>query len=115
VCVTRVCKSTETSVGSVDLNQLNTHFSTPPVVLDIVSKSMSLSYLSNLSLPDCPSFIFHPVTVGDVKRSILSISTKAVGTDNFSLDMLLPILDDIVPIITHIMNYSLSNNVFPTE
>ncbi|KAJ2945895.1 hypothetical protein O0L34_g4803 [Tuta absoluta] len=109
-----VGKTTNTAIGIVDLNSLNKHFSTAPVTLDDATKFTPLSYLSHLAPPDCSPFNFQSVADEDVKKSILSISTKAVGEDNISLNMLTPVLSDIVPVITHIINFSLMVNVFPT-
>lgn len=51
----------------------------------------------------------------DVKKYILSNTTKAVGSDDLSRDMLVLVLDLILPIITHIINYSLANKIFPAN
>ncbi|CAH2091775.1 unnamed protein product [Euphydryas editha] len=109
-----VGKDTETCQSSVDLNALNLHFTTPPITLDSNIKSATLSFLSNLATPDLNPFVFKSVSVDSIKKCIRSISTKAIGSDNLSIDMVLPILEDIAPVITHIVNFSLSRNVFPS-
>ncbi|XP_047543230.1 uncharacterized protein LOC125075562 [Vanessa atalanta] len=109
-----VGKTTDSFQTTVDLNELNQHFSTPPITLDPDTKSATLSYLSNLVPPELPPFTFEPVSEETVKRNVRSISTKAIGSDNLSLDMILPVLEDIAPVITHIINFSLSCNIFPT-
>jgi Reverse transcriptase (RNA-dependent DNA polymerase) len=99
--------------STVDLNNLNRHFSSPPISLDPTTKSDSLSYLSKLTPPDSSPFSFSPVSVETVRKSILSISTKAIGSDGITLNMTLLVLEDILPVFTHIINFSLSSSVFP--
>lgn len=98
--------------SDVNLNALNLHFSTSSN-FDVTVKSNTMNSLSNLPTPDFSPFIFNHLTACGVKKSILSITSNAVGADNLSRNMILPILDEILPVITHIMNYSLSNGTFP--
>lgn len=102
------------SAPEINLNAINEHFSKSPVTLDDNVKSSTLNYLSSLSLPNCSSFSFRPAAEGDIKRAILSISTKAVGDDGLHLQMLLPILNVLVPVILHLVNYSLFTSSFPS-
>ncbi|XP_026330096.1 uncharacterized protein LOC113237729 [Hyposmocoma kahamanoa] len=110
-----VGESMDVCQSNVDLNALNSHFSTPPVILNHLTKSSTLSSLSNLVPPVCPPFTFNMVSEETVMKCVRSISTKAIGSDNLSLDMILPVLEDIAPVVTHIINYSLSRNVFPAQ
>ncbi len=96
-----------------DLNVLNTHFSKTPITLDLSTKSATLNSLSSLPRPTCNSFCFHPVTEEDIRKSIKSISSKAAGEDGLQLQMLLLILNMIVPTVTHIINHSMNKNTFP--
>lgn len=105
--------STAPNVCSVDLNDLNAHFSCPPVVLDNVSKASTIANLAAKPLPLCPVFNFDPVNESDVKKHVLSISSAAIGSDGVCSRMILPILSELLPILTHIFNFSLSSSSFP--
>ncbi|CAH2105832.1 unnamed protein product [Euphydryas editha] len=109
-----VGKPTEPCQSSVDLNALNHHFITPPITLDSHVKTSTLSILNTQVPPDLSQFSFQSVSIEDVKKCVRSISTKAIGSDNLSLEMILPVLEIIAPVITHIVNFSLSCNVFPS-
>lgn len=54
-----------------------------------------------------------------LKTKSRSVSTpsplKAIGSDDLSLEMILPVLKDTTPVVTHIINISLSRNVFPSQ
>ncbi|KAJ8733365.1 hypothetical protein PYW08_001663 [Mythimna loreyi] len=106
--------SSKSSSEKMDLNALNAHFSKSPVILDDHVKSSTLKDLSNLPLPTNNSFSFHPIAEQDIKKCIQSISSKAVGDDGLQLQMFLPIMSEIVPIIAHIVNFSLFTNSFPS-
>lgn len=41
------------------------------------------------------------------------MSSDAVGCDNVSRKMLVPILDVILPVLTHILNVSIDSGIFP--
>lgn len=92
---------------------MNAHFSTPPVTLSNSKKFVTLQELATRTLPLCDSFYLREIAGADVKKYILSITTKAIGSDDLSRDMLVLVLDLILPIITHIINYSLANKIFP--
>ncbi|XP_026326848.1 uncharacterized protein LOC113235384 [Hyposmocoma kahamanoa] len=98
---------------NVDLNALNDYFASSPVCLDSVIKSRTLSVLANAPCLASASFDFGKVTTADVLKILKSVTTKAVGNDGLSLDMITPIQDLVAPILTHILNFSLSSGVFP--
>lgn len=103
------------SSGSINLNDFNTHFSTPPTTLHNSTKSFTLNKLAYVNLPKCLPFSFEHITEEEVKKSILAISSKAAGHDDLRRDMLVLILDFIWPIITHILNFSPTTKVLPTS
>ncbi|RVE45163.1 hypothetical protein evm_010186 [Chilo suppressalis] len=98
-------------VNNLDINQLNSYFSSF-LPLDGRRKAETLQRLSNLPTPDS-SFFLHQFTDCDVKRTIKTINSSAVGSDSISRKMILPILDILAPIITHILNTSILTGVFP--
>ncbi|KAG7295249.1 hypothetical protein JYU34_022246 [Plutella xylostella] len=82
--------------------------------MDSDTKQRTLNHLSSMPTPDFTPFNFSQVTACDVKKSILSITSNAVGSDSVSRKMILPIIDIILPVITHILNSSISSNTFPS-
>ncbi|CAK1598296.1 unnamed protein product [Parnassius mnemosyne] len=95
-----------------DIELLNQHF-TSSSTIDSSDKERTLSILSSTPTPNFPPFKFTPFTDCDVKKNILSISSKAVGDDSVSRNMILPILEFVTPILTHILNKSISTSKFP--
>lgn len=109
-----VGKQPQNSVDhSVDLDQLNLHFSSFASFSGSV-KLDTLNFLSNIPTPDYPPFSLAQFTDSDVKKNVIAISSNAVGVDNLSRNMILPLIDVIAPIITCILNSSISSNVFPS-
>lgn len=98
---------------SVDKNGLNQHFSSPPHILDPLTKPLTINNIQALPIVASAPFYFTPVTESDIKKIILSIPSKAVGSDGIGRDMLLPILSSILSSITSIINFSLSSGTFP--
>lgn len=98
----------------LDLNDLNTHFSKPPLVLDNVTKSITLHNLASLPLPQCVSFQFKPVTECDINKHVFAISSPASGNDGICSKMITLILSELLPILSHIFNFSLTSSTFPT-
>ncbi|CAB3262078.1 unnamed protein product [Arctia plantaginis] len=97
----------------IDIDSLNSYFSAASVYR-AATKTTTLNYLSSLPIPDCSPFFFSQFAACDVRKSIMSITSTAVGSDSISRKMVLPILDEILPVISHILNYSISVNVFPS-
>ena len=98
----------------LDLNSINIHFSSCTSI-DDVTKTSSINYLSSLPTPKHTAFNFTQFSDCDVKKSIISISSNAVGADSISRNMILPLLDFLTPLITNILNNSISNCSFPVE
>ena len=107
-------KSPHNSGVNIDLSALNKHFSLPPVCLEDHIKQDTLRQLLNKPIPKCELFYFEAVSECDVKRYFLSITSKAVGDDEISYKMINYILDELLSILTHIMNYSLTTSSFPS-
>ena len=108
-----VGKTKDANQVSLDLNVLNNYFTKPPITMNAQIKTDTLAHLSHVVPPDCIPFVLKTVTEDIVKKGVRSLSTRAIGCDKLSLDMILPVLDDIAPVITHIINFSLTCNVFP--
>ncbi|CAH2098371.1 unnamed protein product [Euphydryas editha] len=98
---------------NLDLNLLNKHFSSS-VTLDNITKLNTISQISASPTPDSPLFQFSQFTNSDVKKNILAVSSNSVGSDCISRQMVIPIIDYLVPIITNIFNFSISSGTFPS-
>lgn len=101
--------------SSFDVNVLNRHFSAVPFKIDDLTKDITIAQLSQQPLGNYTSFSFESVGACEIVKIIMATSTKAVGHDGIGRKLLLPILDLIAPHIAHIVNFSLSNNTFPSE
>lgn len=106
-------KSSALSSSCINLNDFNSHFTTPSFVVSAVTKNKTQSYLSSISRPYC-SFSLVPVSEVEVEKHIRSISSAAVGNDGLCSKMILSILPHILPVLTHIFNLSLSSCTFPS-
>ncbi|KAL0829839.1 hypothetical protein ABMA28_003322 [Loxostege sticticalis] len=96
----------------INIDLLNKHFSSSALI-DDATKALTLNQLSSCPIPDYPSFVFSQLSDCDVKKNVLSIASNAVGCDDISRNMIVPILDILAPIITRILNYSLTTSTFP--
>lgn len=105
---------TSESKCNISLNILNKHFASVPV-FDNKIKFDSISHVKSLGVPYNEQFILTPVTNDDVSKLVLSIRSKAVGSDLIGRDMIIFIIDSVLPVITHIINFSLVNSVFPSS
>ncbi|XP_052750409.1 uncharacterized protein LOC128200584 [Galleria mellonella] len=103
-----VGKKHNESSTSIDIENLNRHFCSSSIVVPN-DKLKTLYYLSSLPTPDYTPFVFGQLSDCDVERSLLSISSNALGTDNISRAMIMPILDILLPTITFLFNNSLSS------
>lgn len=97
-----------------DLNTLNTHFSCS-AKLNASAKSEALTDIHNLSTPNIQSFSFSYVSQDRIQKTLVSLKSKAVGSDNISRIMISYILLHLLPTLTHIVNFSLSFSQFPDQ
>lgn len=106
------CKATVSS--SVDVNILNRHFSSVTHRVDDVVREQTIAEVGRLSQHNFTNFTFSPVGDDEIHRTIMGITSKAVGQDGLGRDLLIPILNLVLPIISHIINFSLFSGVFPS-
>lgn len=97
----------------LDVNSLNQHFASSSNI-DVNDKLATILHLSSLPTPNHSPFVINQFAACDVKKSILSISSNAVGSDSVSRNMIVPILDDILPILCHLLNSSVSQSAVPS-
>ena len=108
-----ISKSSSNLIPSnLSLNNLNQHFSTSVSLADDAKRKTIVDITSMPILPP-DSFSFNPVTVLEIRKIFTSLKSKAVGCDGVSRVMIMLILDSILPIFTHIINFSLQAGVFP--
>lgn len=65
--------------------------------------------LPTISTSNSPALSFNQFSACDVKRSVISIASNAVGTVNTSRNMVLPILDKILLMAQIIKSIPLPN------
>lgn len=107
-------KSLQDSIpNNINIDSLNLYFSSV-LPIDVSEKSNTINYLSTLPIPDYSPFVFNRVSACDVKKSLLSITSNAVGGDGISRNMIVPILDIILPVLCLIFNNSMTNGIYPT-
>ncbi|KAI5708477.1 hypothetical protein M8J77_023403 [Diaphorina citri] len=102
----------------VGLDELNQYFvSVVPVPCPTVKNTIleEIENGSNAGNSSDASFNFVEVSEADVSKAILSIKSKASGYDGVDGKMVKLVLAQLLPILTHIFNKSLSTGVFPTE
>ncbi|KAI5719210.1 hypothetical protein M8J76_006861 [Diaphorina citri] len=71
--------SSDNSSNSVDLNGLNSHFTTNPAQVNGDVKTRTLQQIQSLPKPDCPSFDFRDVTSSEVSTALSAIKSNATG------------------------------------
>lgn len=69
--------------------------------------------LRNTLPPECEEFSFHPVTMRQVRSAFFKIKTKARGHDALNTDLLHPIIRQILPVLTRIINTIIASGRYP--
>lgn len=99
----------------IRVNDLNNFFTSSVCPLNPDIKSTTLKKLSILSSQNNgSSFDIAQITEEDVKKSVLAISSSAIGNDGLCSRMIVPILPLLLPILTHIFNFSIRTSSFPS-
>jgi len=87
------------------------------VLQSTVPEFTNTTYLTSLECCDKNNcdiiFSFNCVSQCDVLKSILSIKSNATGLDEINPKFLKLILPKILPVITHILNCSITTSTFP--
>jgi len=79
-----------------------------------ITKTTYLTSLESCDRNSCDIiFSFNCVSQCDVLKSILSIKSNATGLDEINPKFLKLILPKILPVITHILNCSITTSMFP--
>lgn len=99
--------------SSFSLNDLNNHFASTSS-LDKDTVTQCISHINALPCRPITSFSFTLATDDEILKVIKSIKSNAVGHDDLSRLMIMCILECILPVLTHVINLSLSSGVFPS-
>lgn len=97
---------------NISLNDLNKHFSSSST-LDSRSVSTTILEINSMDAPSFDVFSFVCVSEEEVRKTILSLKSNAMGFDAINRSMVVPIIDSLLSTLTHIINTSLSTGVFP--
>lgn len=97
-----------------DVNEINKYFINSSKPLTTVDQDTIHNYLND-TLPNINEFNFHQVSEDEVYKNLLSIKTKAVGSDKIGINLILQLCPEIVPLLVHIVNFCLEKNVFPSQ
>lgn len=94
-----------------DVNKINEYF-VKSSQNDKLPSAELLNHYSNIKA-GVSNFQFSLTNEEEVLNIINSITTQANGADGLNLKLILYCCPNIVPVITHIINYSLQYSVFP--
>lgn len=97
----------------VSPNELNDHYASVSTVDNVDAVNEAIEKYSNMTEPNHEKFFFKYIYPLDIKRALCSITSKAIGVDLISVNFLKLIVDDIIPVMEHIFNYSLQSSVYP--
>jgi hypothetical protein len=101
--------------NNIQLDQLNNYFSTLPYNIEFLSKLRTIQYIEdNCMTFDFPKFKLRAVSLSVVRNAFKRIKSNATGVDGFSITFINWILRHILPAVTHIFNYCITNSVFPS-
>ena len=59
------------------------------------------------------NYSFHPITEAELKATILKSKPTSCSLDPLSTSLLLEFIDDLLPTLMNIINFSLSSGTFP--
>lgn len=97
-----------------DVNDINKYFISSSKT-DIQVDVETLAFFSNNIKPNTPQFNFSPVSEELVHKTLLSITSNSTGSDNISIAMLLCCCPTILPYLSHIINFCILSDVFPSS
>lgn len=97
----------------VTANELNAHYSSVSSVDNPQVIERTIDEYLNKKEPENEKFHFKYVHANEIRKAVLSITSKAVGIDRISVAFLKLVLDWLLPAIEHIFNFCLQSSVFP--
>jgi hypothetical protein len=75
----------------------------------------TILYYNNSFFNECEKFYFQYVTSLDIRNAILSVKSNATENDLIAIRMIKPIINNILPVLTHLFKYSLQFSCFPDD
>ena len=97
----------------VSPNELNDHYAKVFTVDNPEVMNEAVEKYSSMTEPDHEKFFFKYVFPSDIKKALSDVTSKATGVDCIPINFLKLIVDDILPVIEHIFNFSLQSSVYP--
>lgn len=74
-----------------------------------------ISELYSKTLPSIYKFSLHYVSENDIRKVIKSIKSMSMGVDCINIFVIKTLLNRILPILQHIINFSFENGIFPSR
>jgi len=108
-----VSSNIDTSCTPPSSEELNAHYTAVACPNEDLVKNCIRTYETRPVLPVDETFFFKDVSHDDVRKAIHGVSATAKGVDDISGAMLKLCLDEFLPAIIHIFNYSLQSGCFP--
>lgn len=96
----------------MNANEINTHFISSGHGISSVDETIIRQYNSH-RLPGVCEVNFTPVDEDIIYELLLSMRSKAVGPDGLGINLLLHCCPMMLPYMTHILNFCLTESVFP--
>jgi hypothetical protein len=98
---------------AVDVNDLNNHYLSVGATDSNNRLEKVISHYESMLPTVGDSFHFSHVYPEDIRKVVMSITSKAIGCDGISLSLLKICLEPLLPVLEHIFNYSMQTCVFP--
>ena len=109
-------KNKETLLVDISLSDFNTYFGNMTSEINSFAKETNLHNLGLKKLDTTKDKLyFKCVDANEVGKIIKSLKSNSTGTDNINAKQLKLILNAILPVVTHVLNFSLTTATFPTE
>ena len=83
----------------------------PELARNIVSTIDPMSYVNNCN----NSIVIPPITIAEVRQTILSFNNSSSGWDNFSAIVAKQSIDSYIEPLTCLINRSFADGIFPNE
>lgn len=96
-----------------DANTINTHFINSSKS-DFTVSDETVEFYDQHIRNNTNIFTFKMVTEQQINQVLRSIRSVAVGVDGIGLGLLLYLCPNILPLLTHIVNYCFENDVYPS-
>src|SRR5436190_22003594 len=96
----------------VTVEEINKYFVEMGHGCDIDEEMLNF-FMNNRRDEEGDEFHFVPVDENEIKKTMNEIRSKAVGSDNISIDMIKAVSPYAIEAITHLVNQSLRKGIFP--